>query len=917
MFFTSLYRQFYRTAVIILLGLSGFLATAQETSVSEPCLLSVAIDLSGSMDEERESANRGILALFAVLDSWLSKYPEKLGDFHLQVIGFGARGERFPIIPVTRVSRTKLPELAERIRTYRDRGRGTDYAGGLAGVLTDADRRFDRHQTIFLTDGEDRGGGPETGVTYERLGAVSFVIFGDKSVGNWLDVLPYATQTNVTASAPLTTLFVQVLFAFLTDADRYLIRRGTRLPDERGQFPLHKHALDVAQQIMLIGERTEVEVLQLLDPDGVTVPPTRYQLRGNHPGFVELHLDADLPGGDYRLRTDNAGEIAYISFERCAIELRASSGEDCFTENAESVVEFNFHDADRGWGIEYPDFLAHVNYRYELPYAQLTNRDGYPENGLYLSHRFPSGGKNAYEVRTGWSYRLGNIPSVAPKRTHVDTLCVVPDGRLIELRYDTAQTWEGRRLRYEARVENWTEAFRRSYPELKLFDGRDTVRLYLEDGKRGVYGGNSRLLLPQVYRLEWVAANNDFRLAFSGDPAYFEVRPRNFEYRIVALQENPDDSRSIEFDVLNQDEDVSVGLPYTDAYRNKWTVSLRANKVFSDESAVLSIKTLETNPPPGLSIQISPVGSRDSDERLEVVEVVIDKTEGDLELKESVSPVPGLSVGGWIEVRAVGPSARVPLQDRAITFSVRTDVTDRRWTAVGRGIKWGGVVIALAAVLALLAALWYGRRIRTHGKRRTWFDQIRTRSPEDFLSHFDPPALRYLDQGIDQPTPLTRRRVLKELIRSDGTGNRTYELVRLLRTETLNKLSRLVRQPNIDDVNWEFPITPGTETTVRVISNGADEVADREESIRVRCSHDAHYGTFRMRGEQLYFENPTSVVHLIGRDGRPERIRPGGDRELASRETLLFGPDAERSYFVAVVAYDQIRLSVTILPRLT
>ena len=914
----SLQLQYPPSVPATLTSRPATLPVAGVTNKQGPKLLSLVVDLSTSMHGSKLlRANESIIAVLSILECWNSSYPTELSDLHLQVIGFGSSGEVFELIPLERVTIARIPALIQRIQRYQERGTGTDYSAGLEQVIQNAAANFPFHQTIFLTDGQDGGRGPQAGRDYSALGDVHFVIFGNGSAGDWLNALPHATQINAGQDYELSTLFVQTLFSFVDDINRYLIRRGKRRVGAGQPFVLQKHATGTAQRLLITRPSSELQPAELRTAAGQEVPSSAYQFKLSSERFIELLLADSLAAGDYVLHfsqnTPAPVTSAYISLERCDLELRhrpRNQASDCYLENAEATLSLDFYDAATDQVVSYPDFLPFTSVRYQVEKTSIEACGAYAKTELAPRHVFATGTHGSYSLLTSWNYNTGKLCADLPPLQKVDNLCVKPDGRLIELSYDTTYTWEGRRLTLEAAVRNYDSRFAKHYPHLVLSDGTDTVHLSALPGAPGRYRGRTGPLRAGKYQFQWVPTSSVYQLAFApGSQAQLTARKRLIRIAI--------DGAAIDTTALSDVRTWPLLLPFADEHERTWPVSISLNRQFPDERVSVNVRGvlpdyMLSDLPLTVAFDTFGVHTLPSTHRFTVL-----KAATDLHLTEVLRPEPSWTVSGELLIGKGTGEERLPLRETTVVVELLTDPNDYLKVKAKRALLFLSIALTIAALLLVLFSVWAYRRIRHRRKLSVWTDGIRGRSPEDFIYRFEPATLAVLDDGQSNPDERTRRRVLKEIAAEGAGGKRTERLVKRFKESALTELAEAVRRPHVAGVVRTLPLHDVQWSEFDFVSFGADPSIDQESLIRVRLPYESSYGRLRANREELYFENPTSVAYRLSSDGTPQRLAAGSRTALQQRETLFFGPDAAAPYFVAHLDHSSAELRVTLAAEAT
>lgn len=600
-------------------------STSSTTSIGNKNAITVIIDHSGSMSgAPLNAANNSSLIIVDLIDLWGKKlFPKQLGDINFQYLEFGGTGESNVLHKLGKITNSKT--LRNKITSSNTKYGGTDFSSGIEQALSELNGKKLNNKTIFLTDAGDQGNGPSaTQGYYDDLVDTKFIIYNDSnsSVSNkgWLKAVPNGSEFHVDSEYEVLSLFVKTLFEFVDDINYYLVRQGSQRVDIGKPFNLSKHTSNKENLLVLSKPQgANLEIEKIVSPTGNIVPKKSYSLYDTKT-FFNLILNDSLPSGDYKIffkKTSRSHDLFYINFEKCNIFLNLETSpkvvsSQCFIENSSVNFNFKYWDSDANKEITYPDFLNHSAYHYKIA-NNVFDKTGKGANGLSFSHSFPLGSAGSYEVWTTWSYneekmRIHNKPPLSL----LSSFCITQQGVLVQLDYDTSQTWEGRQIVFKATLLDKSQSIVNSVNKLYLNTGNETIVLKQDSINKTIYHGvldyvkgdtQYSLTLDNRNSTYAFAFDKNSKTSFLGKKRKVQVTYSGKDYN-AAKQKNTADffskvkyifsSKDIpvrQYKFSGQDIIIPYHLPYYESVHDSVQFTFSLNKTFPDEEVSLTFKS--------------------------------------------------------------------------------------------------------------------------------------------------------------------------------------------------------------------------------------------------------------------------------------------------------------------------------------
>lgn len=606
---------------------SGNTATPQPVSAGGQNAITVIVDYSGSMSgAPLSAAKKSTAILIDLIDLWGSQlFPQQIGNINFQYVEFGGTGEStvlYPLGTITNSSQLKT-DILQSTTSYG----GTDFSSGFDAALGELSGKNLQNKTLFLTDAGDGGAGPNSSPGYyDPLNDVNFLIYNSPGSSvqqkGWLNAVQNGNENHVDSEYDVTSIFVKTLFGFVDNINRFLVRQGKKSIDVgQPNFEIIKHNPDKEHLLILSRPLQSLKIEKILDANGQEVPAGQYTIY-EAASFFNVVLSDSLPKGAYQIVFDQSTfnrsyYISYINFEETDIFLKAettpqlSQGE-CFVENSAVVLDFKYWDRRADVAVDYPDFLSHVAYQYDIRNG-IGNQSGLGDQGLVFNYTFPYGSSSKYEIWTAWNYNLGKLQNGDPPLGITQNICVTQNGSLVHLEYDTALTWEGRQIEMTATVldqsnPNLTSTNQRLY--LSTGTGQ-TVTLKQDIANQFQYTGLLDYVKGETqYKLSMDNRNANFQFALdSSSQASFYGKGRKLKVTYTgkdfsSIQQKVSfndffdkmrfafNNQSVpvnSFSYTGQNIVIPYQIPFYDPVNETIGLTISINKIFPDEHGMLKL----------------------------------------------------------------------------------------------------------------------------------------------------------------------------------------------------------------------------------------------------------------------------------------------------------------------------------------
>lgn len=942
--------------------------------------MTIIIDVSGSMrGRPLAAAKRSSLVLIDLIELWSSIYPNEIGNMQVQFILFGANEEVKVLQPLTNLKGNDYTLLKERIRTDGTLFGGTDYSLGIEAAIQQLTNKGLNNKTLFLTDAGDGGAGPDLAKDYALLGDTKFIIYGnEESVGDWLQALPQAEALNILSEFEVTTEFVATLFEFVDDINRYLVRRGKSWTGNQQPFFFEKHSTTATHDLIITRLDPSINLIGIKDEVGNVLSPNDYLIYNQATTFYQVRLHSQVPKGTYQLHFDASKErsqlVRYISFERCNIELKLFTHpmplvDSCFIENENINFSFQFWDKNQQEVVAYPDFLNFVAYAYEIDKIGLLQY-GRDLAALHFSKAFPNGSAGKYEVSSSWNYNLGKLKKGDPPLVSIDDFCVEEDGRLVELEFDTTQTWEGRPLLLKAKVDRVDSFFLKTVASLYVNTGKEIIELKQTQAGLNLYEGQIVFLEKGWYQLAIENKVARYKIGFApttltqfkSKGRYFQIKAQTRIYHkmegtlgfwgkiqlaISSLlgAQHFSTEKKVFFD--QEEMLIPYELPFYAPLADKLPIEITLNKLFPDEVVTVELVTQDGLYPCSevkskgwwgafqQSFQLENAVQTTFDlkgmiplSKLGISQkLYIEKKEGDMYFEETLSPAPLMYLKGNLEMNLADHSRKLLLSPQKMEIALRTSYWSKYWTEMERQAIW--LLLITSSLIMLIVSVLYAlyRRALLLRKLQKWGNDCKHQSPEDFYALFPPKLKKMLKKlvaenrsnptifptGLEESEEVRQKRIFRYKIRQQAQQHFDKKVVGYCTLNFLEQLADCLRQSNLELVKWEFALSNKLPQTIRIVGFDPDLQQNKEAYIRVRMTAETAYGDFEVREGRLFFHNCYNTVYIQDKSsGNYEWKDLGSATELSTGQRIQFGPDQAFPYFRAMVFFTRERLTVTI-----
>lgn len=738
--------------------------------------ITIIIDYSGSMTgAPLEAANNSSLIMVDLINLWGKKlFPKQLGGINFQYIEFGGTGESNVLHNLGKITNSK--SLRKKITSSKTNYGGTDFSSGIEQALSQLKGKNLNNKTIFLTDAGDGGNGPSsTQGYYNDLVDTKFIIYNSANASvsqkGWLKAVPNGSEFHVDSEYEVLSLFVKTLFEFVDDINYYLVRQGTQKIDTNKSFHLFKHTDDKENLLVLSKPKgTNLKIEKIVDPSGNSVPKTAYSLYETKT-FYNLILSDSLPSGDYKIHFKNASrsyDLFYINFEKCNIYLnletspKLSQGE-CFIENSSVNFNFKYWDSAINKEITYPDFLSHSAYHYKIA-NNVFDKTGKGINGLSFSHSFPLGSAGSYEVWTAWSYNEEKMRiHDTPPLSLLSSFCITQKGVLVQLDYDTSQTWEGRQIAFEATLLNTSSSIINSTKKLYLNTGHELITLQQDSINKTVYKGVLDYVQGDTqYSLTLDNKNSPYAFAFDknsktsflGKKRELQVTYTGKDYDAFKQKNISDFFNKVKYIFSNkkipiknyqftgQDITIPYQLPYYDSVQDSVQFTFTLNKIFPDEDLMLTFKSdslkytypkndvtknglwgmfsKTSNYKDAVTVNLNLIDSINLKTNSTYQTTTITKKEGEMYFEKPLYIEPKFTTNGTINFPLNNSNRVISLDATNIQLNITTSSVNKFYVLTKWKVYWTLCLILVVFLLLLYSVLYIISKNKCNQKIKLW-----------------------------------------------------------------------------------------------------------------------------------------------------------------------------------------------------
>jgi len=753
--------------------------TQQSTTASDQNSISLIIDHSGSMNGlPLQAAKNSSIILIDLIELWGQRlFPQKIGNISFQYIQFGGTGEHNVLFNLSKISNAN--QLRSDIINSTTNYGGTDFSSGIDPALDQLKGKNFNNKTIFLTDGGDVGSGPnQNGGFYDDLIDTKFIIYNSPNTTvqqqGWLGTVPNGSEYHVDSEYEVLSIFVKTLFEFVDDIDYYLVRQGKQNINKGIPFKIIKHTPDKENMLILSKPaNTNLEIEKIVSPTGNDLSQNDYSIYSAQT-FYNIFLNDSLPNGEYQIVFKNSSisqshDIFYIDFERCNIFLNLLTSPDlkaqeCFLENSSVNFEFKYWDSDLDKEIDYPDFISHSAYHFQIV-NNIVDNTGKGKNGLVFSYSFPFGSAGSYQAWTAWSYneekmRMKNSPPLSL----LTEFCITKNGSLVHLEYDSTQTWEGRQLQFTATVLDSNQFVINNTKELYLKTGQNTVVLVQDSSDKGKYTGVLDYVAGDTqYSLSLENRDNRFLFAidkssetvFTGKKRYIKVSYHGKDFTSYSTKNINNIFKKIEYVFSSKDVPTKtysfVGnnltipyyLPYYDQLDDNIEFFFSINKIFPDESVNLLFNTDSSeyeysakevasgglwgmfsrkhDYPDAVTVKLNFADSADirPDGQL-TQEFLITKKQGEMFFTEPLYKEPAFEVIGDISFQIDNSQRVINLDHTDVSIEITTSGLDKFYILTKWGLYKFLLLFFICLFLFVYTVLFLVSRYKCNQKVRLW-----------------------------------------------------------------------------------------------------------------------------------------------------------------------------------------------------
>jgi hypothetical protein len=740
--------------------------------------ISVIVDYSGSMmGNPLNSAKNSTITLLDLISAWKKVYPQKFKDINFQYIQFGSSNENSFLYKLSKID--DIERLKNSIRSDNTVYSGTDYNSGIDLALSTLSNSNLNNKTIFLSDAGDNGIGPTSGKQYSKLGDTKFIIYGSGgSIPNWLNSIPSSSQFNISNEFEVMSIFVETLFEFVDDMNKYLIRRGKQRIVPKQNFEIIKHGNNVEHNTILSKPSQEIKIEKIIGPDKKVVNSNNYKIFEKET-FFQIVLNSNLPKGNYEVilsKNTRSHEFFYINFEPCNIFMKlltvpANIAGSCFLEDSKINFTPVFFDNDQKIEIKYPDFLNYVAYRYKINNHKTPDTFGIGASSLNFSETFPVGSAGSYDIWTAWNYNIGKLKQDNPPPQKIDEFCISQNGSSVKVEFDPSLAWEGRNIPFKATLLKSDAEMLKNNKIIYLNTNHSIIPLIQTSPNSNTYEGTLENVEPVLYQLSIENKNKKYNFAvdsssitqFEGKKRLVKVSINTYDYSSMYLLTKGNifnqviqafkivASKTKSKQLVTKDYEgtseilIPYLLPYSDMLDENAEINISLNKIFDDEIVELDLSLIDKCKsgkceyeykdagvgglnglfqlnktfPDAVSIEFSINGKKNikNGEKL-TQNIHILKQAGDMDFDKTLFPEPKMTLTGNLKINPFNRDLKI--DNTEIILEIKTDILNKNFIKFYRLSVWIiSLTILFIIILIILALLIRCRNICT-SKYNEW-----------------------------------------------------------------------------------------------------------------------------------------------------------------------------------------------------
>ncbi len=719
--------------------------------------INLIIDHSLSMKGDRiKYAHNSLITFFELIESWKNNFPEELANLNVQLIKFGGNGESQIIYPLQKVS--DIDKVIHKIRVTKAQYMKTVYDEGFSKAIQQLkNQNYSITKTILLTDGLDEAPKPMLG-DYASLGEVKFLVFNDniKSLPLWERKIPNSSVYQLSNEFEVTSILLQTLFSLVDNNNEYLIRQGNIDSDV---FDFFKHNNDNLSLIVIPLTKKNLRIQSIKSKDNEIIGNDKYQIEQKDT-FIQIKLTSNLPSGNYQIKFDNIASenpLKWISFEKADIVLIPSTleGKELSKEyvaGSSQNFQLMFWDKFTKTFITYPEFLEYVSFSYLLTPNQVYRKS---KNIYDLRFAYSLSEKVGQEhcIYTNWGYNYNKLRKLNSDMNPVAKFTTVKQGNLVDVRYDTTYTWEGRSLQIEAEIIDGNHS---AVNEIVLLVNGEEIKLKKSGNiftgainklKTGNYSISIKSDSTNNYEISAASLTTFFVKErsiniFVESPEYAEVNENLSIGKKFSIAWSKIFGTNGDYEVTTEnrtvtDNYINFSLPYKNELKGQYKLSIEPNMLFPDEKLVgkmiqLGDKTFiaDNDIEPSLFIKLPKDLDFDINSNSNSFSTLfqVEKSKGKHYFSKVIQPKPEIQIPWSI----LNQEETIVEKEQSLIFNVKTSYAD--WwinNIVDVTIYIILIIVSLILLFIILLLLLFIRRRKVR-KMEVW-QEIKDKSPEDFL----------------------------------------------------------------------------------------------------------------------------------------------------------------------------------------
>ncbi|MBI9032174.1 trypsin-like peptidase domain-containing protein [bacterium] len=842
---------------------------SSESSSPEICI-NLIIDHSLSMKGDRiKYAHNSIVTFFELIDSWKKNFPKELANLNVQLIKFGGYGESEIIYPLQKVD--DIDYVISKIKSSKVQYMQTIYDEGFGKAIHQLNNKaYSITKTILLTDGLDEAPQPMLG-DYTSLGEVQFLIFNDKvtSLPLWEHKIPNSSVYQLSNEFEVTSILLQTLFSLIDNNNEYLIRQGNI--DSDG-FDFFKHNNDNLSLIVIPLSKKNLRIESIKSKDNEVIEKDKYQIEQKDT-FIQIKLTSNLSSGNYQIQFNNIASentLKWISFEKANIVLMPFTidGKQLSKEyvaGSSQNFQLNFWDILTKTMVTYPEFLNHVSFSYLLTPNQIYKKS----NSIYdlrFSYSLSPKVGEEHTIHTNWGYNYSKLKQPNPKNKPIAKFTTVKKGNLVEVRYDTTYTWEGRSLNIEAEIVDGVNSSVNALfllvngEKLKLEKSGNVFTGVIEDLKTGNYSLSFSNDDVNTYEVSAKSISTFFvkeRIIniYVESPDYAEVDEKLSFGKKFSIAWSKIFGTNKDYEVNKENRSITqnfvdFSLPYKSELKGEYKLSIEPNKLFPDEKLIGKMTHIgeasfiaknETEPSLFFTFPSEKEFTITSQDKSFLTTFKVEKNKGKHYFPEIVEPKPIIKIPCTI----ISQAETSVEKEYSLVFNFKTSYSD--WwinNIVDVTIYIIVIIVSIILLFIILLLLLFIRRRKVR-KMEVW-QEIKDKSPEDFLIKF-PKTFRdnvrelyAKSKEISQDDNISEIRKFKTVLEKLP---KKMEKIALKNCDLfeLKQLKKLVTTP-YQEKSFSFILETGNR--LDIVAFEKDSIYN-ETKIRTRNTILANYGEIR------------------------------------------------------------------------